>query len=406
MMKTKYLILGAGISGCSAARLLQLCNGEEDFKILESESEPGGLCRSRKIGDHILDIGGGHFLCSRFPEVYDFIFRHIPESEFRRFSRVSKVRVEGETIDYPIEFNLWQLSGDRGLRYLRSALETAELRGQPQPANFQELVRWRFGEQIADHYMIPYNRKMWGVEPGEMDVDWLSKLPRFDREAIRQSWDSRDSLRGRMPSHEYFYYPAEGGFQRLFDAIAAPVRDNILVDHPVTRLEWLHPGWRANGSIEAETVISTLPWATVHAAAGCDPLLAPHVRKLQCSSLVVSLHEEPYAHDWHWLYTPDESDCHHRDFFIHNFASHSAPNGLFRETNLKRWIPGKGEIFCHTNPAAYPIPLRGHTAAAAAVIEHYEAKRLYGLGRWGQHAYFNSDVCIREAMLLIRRLTA
>lgn len=104
-----YLIIGAGISGTSFARYLQLKKPEKTFIILESEGEPGGLCRTKNISGNYLDIGGGHFLCSKYLEVYNFIFQHIPESSFNYFSRVSKIRIENEVIDYPIESNIFQL---------------------------------------------------------------------------------------------------------------------------------------------------------------------------------------------------------------------------------------------------------------------------------------------------------
>ncbi len=402
-MRVKYLIIGAGITGCTAARLLQL-HGEHDVMILEAESEPGGLCRTKKIGPHFLDIGGGHFLCTRFPEVSEFIFSHIPRSEFCEFDRVSKIAIDGEIIDYPIEFNLWQLSVGKRHKYLDSALGAGEVQGHSQPVEFEKWIRWKLGDEIAEHYMLPYNRKIWGVEPDEMDVDWLSKIPRVDAQTILETWRSEKSARDRFPSHEKFYYPLEGGFQRVFDAICASVRDKISLNHPVTRLERRDDVWRVNDAIDAEVVISTIPWATIHTAEGNDLSLEGDISKLRWSSLVVSLFEENYSHDWHWLYCPDENISHHREFFIHNFARHSAPGGTYRETNAKRWKAGKGEIYSHTNPIAYPIPLRGHAGAAMAVHEHYAARRLYGVGRWGQHSYFNSDVCIHEAMLLVKHL--
>ena len=403
MMKTKFLVVGAGITGCAVARLLQQ-RGEHDVILLEAEAEPGGLCRSKQIGGHVLDLGGGRFLCTRFPEVYDFIFSHLPRTEFRHFERVSKIALDGEVIDYPIEFNLWQLSPEKGRAYLESCLAAGEVDGRPQPSNFEEWIRWKLGDRIAEGYMLPYNRKIWGVEPEEMDVDWLAKLPRMDTAAILASWRDRRFDRSRMPSHETFYYPREGGFQRIFDAIAATVREKIWLGCPVTRLEHIGDGWRVNDEIDAEIVVNTAPWPAIHAAAGDDQLLHDAVARLKISSIVVSLHEESYTHDWHWCYYPDESLRFHREFFIPNFAPQSAPGGVYRETNAKRWLSGQGEIFSHVNAAAYPVPVRGHAAAIRAVCEHYAARRLYGVGRWGQHAYHNSDVCIREAMHLVETL--
>ena len=111
------VIVGAGITGVTVARLLQQ-RGLDDFVILEAEPEPGGLCRSRLVGDHVLDLSGGHFLCSKYPEVYDFIFSHLPESEFGSFQRVSKVRLGEDVIDYPIEYNIWQLPREKQVEYL------------------------------------------------------------------------------------------------------------------------------------------------------------------------------------------------------------------------------------------------------------------------------------------------
>ncbi len=403
-MKVRTLVVGAGITGCTVARLLQM-RGDEDVLLLEREDEPGGLCRTKRIGAHVLDIGGGHFLCSKYPEVYDFVFAHVPKEEFARFPRVSKILLEGEVIDYPVEFNLWQLSPERGRAYLEACMKAGEQDGHPEPRSFEEWIRWKLGDRIAEGYMLPYNRKIWGVEPEEMDVDWLSKIPRVDTDAIRASWAEKRQDRSRMPSHETFFYPREGGFQRIFDAIAAPVREKILTGRRVTSLEWRGEGWRANGEIDAERVVNTAPWPEIVAATG-ERGLEEHVARLKASALVVSLHEEPYAHDWHWRYCPDDALSFHREFFIHNFAPHSARNGVYRETNAKRWTAGRGELFSHRNETAYPIPLRGHAAAIRAVREHFAPRGLYGVGRWGQHAYYNSDVCIREAMRFVETLGA
>ena len=77
----EFIIIGGGITGVTLGRLLQM-SGVNNFIILEAESEAGGLCRTKLIDGHYLDIGGGHFLCTKYPQVYDFIFSHIPKEEF------------------------------------------------------------------------------------------------------------------------------------------------------------------------------------------------------------------------------------------------------------------------------------------------------------------------------------
>ena len=69
----KYLILGAGPAGLTYANRLKQ-KGISDFLVLEKEEDAGGLCRSAEIDGSPLDIGGGHFLDVRRPEVNDFLF--------------------------------------------------------------------------------------------------------------------------------------------------------------------------------------------------------------------------------------------------------------------------------------------------------------------------------------------
>ena len=80
MRKVKYLILGAGPAGLTAANCLRQ-KGEDSFLVLEKEAEAGGLCRSMDVDGSPLDIGGGHILDVRRPKVTEFLFQFMPEEE-------------------------------------------------------------------------------------------------------------------------------------------------------------------------------------------------------------------------------------------------------------------------------------------------------------------------------------
>ena len=67
-------------------------------------------------------------------------------------------------------------------------MRNGEAMGGEQPKTYEEWIRWKLGDKICDKYMLPYNTKLWGVSPSEMDVDWLYKIPRVDvKEIIRYS---------------------------------------------------------------------------------------------------------------------------------------------------------------------------------------------------------------------------
>lgn len=405
-----YLIIGAGITGVSVARLLQH-HQQENFLVLEAQSEPGGLCRTKQIGQHHLDIGGGHFLCTKYQEVYDFIFAHIPESEFNFFPRVSKIEVENEVIDYPIEANLWQLPLEKQADYLISALTSGEVNQRPEPDNYSDWIRWKLGEQIAHSYMLPYNKKIWGVDPHEMDIDWLHKIPRLNPKEILLSCLQQRSNTEKFPSHAGFFYPKTGGFQVIFDAIYKKIAAQVVLAQPVLKLEQTPQGWLVNDRYEARTVINTAPWPHLYQALGCPPALETAFSKLRSNAIVVSLWEQDYHHDWHWNYIPDLEVRHHREFYIHNFAPHSQADGIYTETNYLRWqsqvgatrFPGQ-PLYEHINQVAYPIPTLGHATAIQTILDFYRQKNLLGVGRWGQWQYFNSDVCIWEAMKFVNHL--
>jgi len=402
MKQVQVAILGAGMSGVAFGRLLHL-SGQHDFVILEAESEPGGLCRTRQIGNHWLDIGGGHFLCTKFPQVYDFIFAHLPKESFNFFRRVSKLIIEGCEIDYPVESNIWQLPLNLQIEFLISVIQNGEARGLPAPTNFEQWIRWKLGDRIADSYMLPYNQKIWGVTASEMDVDWLHKIPALNLKEIVRACLARSAPTGKMPSHEGFFYPKQGGFQTIFDAIFRPVAAHVQLNTPAHSIEFLPAGVVINQQLQAQRVINTVPWGRL-TFPHLNTEIADAITRLRHNSITVSLHEQPRHPTAHWLYEPDINLPRHRSFYIHNFAPHSQENGVYYETNCQRWKEDPTAIYVHHNDVAYPIPTMGHQTAISHVLRYMETFNLWGLGRWGQWQYFNSDVCIWESMQLFRKL--
>lgn len=403
MKRYQAIILGGGISGVVFGRLLQL-SGCDDFIILEAQSQPGGLCRTQKINNHWLDTGGGHFLCTKYPQVYDFVFAHLPKTEFNFFQRVSKLKIEDYEIDYPIESNLWQLPIDLQTEFLISVLQNGEAQGLPAPQNFEAWVRWKLGDRIAESYMLPYNQKIWGVAPHDLDVDWLHKIPKLDLKEMVGACLRRASPQGKMPSHEGFYYPKQGGFQTLFDAIVRPVEDHIHLDMPADLVESRNGITQINNTYEAPLIINTIPWSKLNYCPDLPTQIAEAVDHLKHNSIVVSLHEQPRHPSAHWVYEPDLYLPHHRSFFIHNFAPHSQENGVYYETNSKRWDSDADALFFNHNEYAYPIPTVGRAGAIDRILTYMASHNIIGLGRWGQWQYFNSDVCIWEAMKLFKSL--
>lgn len=404
-----YLIIGAGVTGITLCKKLR--EKKQNVIVLEAKSQPGGLCTTKNINGHMLDVGGGHFFHTKHPEIFDYIFKYLKKDEFNYFSpRVSKLKMGETTIDYPLESNLWQLPQEEQIRYLVSVVRNGESLGKPEPRNYEEWIRWKLGDMICDNYMIPYNEKLWGVTPAEMDVDWLYKIPRVNvEEVIRYCLDKKQDV-NKYPAHICFYYPKKGGFQSIVDAIAKDEKEHIVLDQPVTKLQKQADGtWLVNGTYVAANVINTTPWNDLFKALGSPAELADDFAHICYNRIVISLYKKNYTENWHWRYVPDRDRRYHREFYIANFAKDSRKDGIYLETNAKRFQGeeacfGGKMIYHEETAAAYPIPVIGHKKAISRILDYYRPQRLFGVGRWGQHEYQNADVSMFEAFKFVENL--
>jgi protoporphyrinogen oxidase len=399
-----YIIIGGGITGVAAARRLQQL-GNDNFILLESDKEVGGLCRTKIVDGHYLDIGGGHVLHSKYPEVLDWIFDHIPKEDFNKYDTKVLIDLEGHPVEFPIELNLWQLPTDLQVEYLYSYLTAASK--DVKYENFESWIRNYLGDKIADNYMIPYNKKLWCMDISKLNTDWLVKIPETDIKLVLRSIIERNSnFTEQVVSHKSFYYPKYGGFQAVFDAIKKPVEANIKVNVDVNTLRYSKEEkiWYVNETYLAKNIINTAPWTKLDIQIeGFD--YQKEFENLEYLSDVISLWERaPYTHDAHWMYIPNPEIEQHREFYIYNFAPYSKQGGVMTDINRKRWIENNKQwkagtpLYEHENIYSYPLPTKVYKESMKKILAFSKDYNLYGLGRWGQWQYFNTDQCIKQVL--------
>jgi len=399
-----YIIIGAGVTGVAAARRLQQL-GEENVLVLEGEQKYGGLCRTEYINGHYLDLGGGHVLHSRFPEVLDWIFEHIPIENFNKFNTKVLIDLEGHPVEFPIELNLWQLPVDMQVEYLYSYLNAAgkDIKYE----NFESWIKNYLGDKIAENYMIPYNKKLWCIDISKLNTDWLIKIPDTDIKLVLRSIIEKNSqFTEKVVSHKSFYYPKEGGFQTVIDSIKAPVSEKIKTNFEVKTLRYDKENelWIINETYKTKKVINTAPWPKLDIQIdGFD--YKKEFENLEYLSDVISLWErEPYTHGAHWMYIPSDRVEQHREFYIHNFAPHSKPGGVMTDINRKRWLEMDKKwkagtpLYEHENIWSYPLPTKIYKESMKKILNFSKDYNLFGLGRWGQWQYYNTDQCIKQVL--------
>lgn len=398
----KYLILGAGPAGLTFANRLNQME-ITDFHVLEMEKEAGGLCRSVKVDGAPFDIGGGHFLDVRRPEVNRFLFGFMPQEEWDLYDRDSRISIHGEMISHPIEANIWQMKVEEQVEYLKSIASAGCNQGKKIPEEFVDWIYWKLGSRIAEDYMIPYNQKIFGRELNRLGTYWLEKLPNVSFEETLLSCLTRKAY-GKQPGHAQFYYPKKYGYGEVWLRMADAIKDHVeygkrvkAID-PMSRTVSTTDGCR----YQADHIITTIPWKEFSEIYGMPAELMEKLKQLRYSSIQTEYFNGHMETEAHWIYYPNKNLPYHRILIRHNFCPGS--RGYWTETNADRVEKGKETIFTYMNKYAYPLNTIGKNELMKEILEWCSEREIYGLGRWGEHQHYNSDVTVELALHMADRL--
>lgn len=396
MKNVKYAILGAGPSGLTIAHtLIDQGVPRHQVLVIEKESTVGGLCRSEEVDGAPLDVGGGHFLDVQNKEVLEFIFRFMPEHEWKIYERIAKIRLRGQEIDHPLEANLWQLTKLEQVDYLESIARAGVVRGEPMPETFSEWIVWKLGERIAQDYMLPYNRKIWSVNLNDLGIYWLNKLPAVSfRETLRSCLEARPL--GSLPAHRTFLYPKEFGYGEVWRRMGMALGECLVSNCAVERIDLATR--TINERWQAETIISTIPWVLWGKLCKVEPKVKMQMDALRKIAIDVDYVQHPLDSPAHWIYEPDEAIAYHRLLLRSNYCPNS--RGFWTETNSSRSKATDG--WRHHNEFAYPVNTRDKPMTVRNILQWADSNGILGAGRWGKWEHMNSDVVVAEALVTVK----
>ena len=393
MQKRRYVILGAGPAGLAFANRLKQ-NGEDSFILLEKEKKAGGLCRSP------LDIGGGHFLDVRRPKVNEFLFGFMPKEEWNRYDRDSRIQLKEDCVHHPLEANIWEMSVENQVRYLKSISQAGCNREEPIPEKFVDWIYWKLGDEIAENYMLPYNSKMFADDLNDLGIYWLEKLPNVSFEETLLSCLQKKAY-GTQPGHAQFYYPKQYGYGELWERMAAKLQGAVVYGQDIVELDFDTKTVRTETGEEyqADTIVTTIPWQEFDVLKGIPKEIGMCVKQLKHSSVEVRYYPSKLDTTAHWIYYPDEKLPYHRILVRHNFCENS--QGYWTETRKERvaLFPDE-DNFRYLNEYAYPLNTLDKPVAIGQLLKWSREHSVYGLGRWGEHEHYNSDVVVERAMQL------
>lgn len=423
----KIGILGGGISGLALAYFLR-----HEYEVLEKEAECGGLCRSFHVNGFAYDQGG-HIIFSKHKEILELEVALLGENVHQRY-RNNKIWYKDRFVKYPFENGLQALDKEDIFDCLYHYL-TDEY---SEPTNLEEWCYATFGKGIAERYLLPYNRKIWNIEPSQMGLEWVGRIPRPPMEDVLKS---AIGIETEGYTHQlYFYYPRHGGFQSLVRAFEKHVK-NVQPNFAVQQVHRESDTWVVSNVTESrryDLIVSTIPIFNLVSVLEDVPEDVRHaVNGLRYNSLIVALIglRQPDIDNLTALYVPDPECLAHRFCFGKYFSDNLVPEGsssiigeisvnpgdgvygMSDERITERliwWLSKKGFIQVddvsetHVQRIKYAYPVYDlHYAKNTGIIRRwFDQVGIRLLGRFAEFIYINSDVCIRNAKKLAETLNS
>ncbi len=412
----KYAILGAGVSGLTAGRLLQ--DKGHDVTIYERCSQPGGLAKSRITNGYVYDPHGGHIFNSRHEKIVEWMFSLLPKDQWQYSVRNAKIYFNGQYISYPFELSLCELNIEDAVDCVHDFILSKE---GPEPDNFRDWIVWNFGEAIANYYMLPYNEKIWAYPLEQMETQWMQgKMPLPTKKEMIRSMLLKNPSERKMP-HSTFYYPIEGGIQTMVNAIAEGL--HIKYNNPVNLVKKENDQWIVNEDSGYDRVISTIPLPLLPKAMELPANIAESIADLKYNSLTTILFDCPPT-DISWLYIPSHQYRAHRIGYQSSLSSKACPvegrgsasfeiighqfevnESLIQSNTIPEELGFRGIIDTEFTDFAYVIHDKNYRKNRTEILSYFDQVEGFELlGRWGRWNYNNMDLCMHDAFQLVEEM--
>lgn len=411
--ETDVLILGGGISGLSCRAGLA---GNRETMLLEAEAEVGGLLRVHRHGDFVFDTTV-HAISFANPRLLR-LFEGLLPAGFHEFEKQNLIWQSGNVIDYPYQFHLGQLPPKTRRECVEGVPENAG-GDLPKDCTFEAWLLGQFGRGLYRHFFEPYNTKLYGVHPSELEAaPMVWTIPVDNRAAILDGAAHGESARGRAV--QCLYPRGSDGISAVVRAMLERSTDPIFCGERVASID---PGRRVvetDGGLRVryQRLVSSLPLpvligmcrdARADLRACAATLEAAAVTVVQ-----VGARERRPALDAHWTYFPDARIPFYRMTRLERISPDLCPAGA---TALLLECPGNSapdpervlsalvelEVISGVDvewygtrciPQAYVLFRRGCARAVATVLDALDARGIRTIGRYGEWRYSNVEQCI------------
>ena len=173
-MRRKAYILGAGVSGLVTG--WKLLEAGWDVAIFEKEKFYGGMARTWRWKDYLLDVGP-HIYHTPDPAIAEFWDKEFGDLFVKRDFWCKNVK--GEKFDHYFDYPLSHESIDNFPDHLKKKilLELREVNSNDRAnaRNYKEYVTALVGPTLQELFFEEYPRKIWGISTFDMTASWAPK---------------------------------------------------------------------------------------------------------------------------------------------------------------------------------------------------------------------------------------
>lgn len=427
----KIAILGGGLSGIILTKILQ--SKGYDCHLFEANYELGGLCRSKIKDGFVFDLGGGHILHSKNTDVMQYMVNSTGIENWNQKIRNTKILFKGNYIKYPFENGLSDLPKQENyeclLGYVNSHFKRTYEKITP-PTNFSDWIYYKFGDGIAQHFMIPYNQKIWNYSLSEINTSWIEgRVPSAPIEDVIKSSIGIDT---EGYQHQInFYYPRQNGFQTLTNQLALGLK-NIHLNTPITSLQKSDDQWIINNEYNFNDVISTL---SLHDIPDILYQIPDSIKEATqkilyngVATFIIGMNTQ-LQNNYSWIYLPhEEQGPVNRLTFLSNYSEFNAPencSSILAEVTFKAGdspkcldklanevilslhninLLDKDSVITYDSnffKYAYPVYGINHNENIQLIDNYYNEIKLKRFGRFATHSYYNTDHIVELAFKFI-----
>jgi UDP-galactopyranose mutase len=322
----RIVIIGAGPTGLGAGYRLQEL-GYDDWVILEANDYVGGLATSFTDDRGFTYDVGGHVMFSHY-QYYDDLVDKLMGGDYTELQREAWVWMENRFIPYPFQNNIRDLDPKTVFECVNGLIQ-AQRENRPYE-NFREWVDAVFGAGIAEHFMIPYNFKVWATPAELMNYVWIGeRVSVVDVENVLRNVILGEDQVSWGPNNT-FRYPLRGGTGFLYEGLRTFVEDHLELETAVESVD--HEARRvrtADGrSWDYDVLLSTMPLnrlvdrlesapdAVRRAAAGLH-WSGSHI-------VGVGLDRPPHSTK-NWIYFPEPDVPFYRVTYLSNYSPYITP---------------------------------------------------------------------------------